>query len=77
MTTCEWQEKFSERLNGLLSERNMRPSQLASASGLSRSRISDYIHGRVMPNIFAVINMAYALDVQIGDLIDFDERVCD
>lgn len=75
MTQKEWQKKFSEKLTTILRDRGMKQSRLAEQSGLSDSRISDYIKMRSVPTIFAVMNMAYALDVNISDLVDFDERV--
>lgn len=75
MTQQEWREQFSNRLVDALKGSNINQSKLARDSGLSASRISDYINKRATPTIFAVINISYALNVSVSDLIDFDERI--
>ena len=72
-----WKKIFSDRLTNLLKERNMCQSDLAKASGLSRSRINDYISMKSVPTIFASINMAYALDITVEELIGCDSLVHD
>lgn len=75
MTQFEWQNIFADNLSSVLEEKGMNQSQLARDARLSASRISDYINKRAVPSVFAIINMAYALDMSIDELIDFDERV--
>jgi transcriptional regulator with XRE-family HTH domain len=75
MTQSEWKEIFGDNLVALLKERNMSRSELAKKTGLSTSRISDYINGYAAPSIFAAINMAYVLDLDVGEFIDFEEPV--
>ena len=77
VTQLEWREQFSKRLVDILRTQNVNQSKLARDSGLSASRISDYINKRAAPTIFAVINISYALNVSVSDLIDFDERIVD
>ena len=71
----EWKRKFRERLLNILEEKNMSQSELARKSGLSVSRISDYIKMKAVPTIFAVVNMADALDMKIEDLIGCDSLI--
>ena len=75
MTREEWKQIFSENLEAILREKGMSQRQLAIDSGVSAAMISDYINKRQIPGIPAAINMAYALDMDVGELIDFDERV--
>ena len=75
MTQHEWRETFADNLIDILQERGMSQAQLARDSGLSVSRISDYINMNATPTVFAVINMAYALDMEVSELIDFDARI--
>lgn len=75
MTQTEWKNIFGDNLAEILREKGMTQSQLAMDAELSVSRISDYINKRAVPTIFAIINIAYALDTDVGDLVDFDERV--
>lgn len=75
MTQREWQNIFADNLESILLEKGMNQSQLARDAELSVSRISDYINKRAVPSVFAIINMAYALDMSIDELVDFDERI--
>ncbi len=75
MTQREWQNIFADNLESILIEKGMNQSQLARDADLSVSRISDYVNKRAVPSVFAIINMAYALDMSIDELVDFDERV--
>lgn len=75
MTQHEWREIFSNNLIDILQERGMSQAQLARDSGLSVSRISDYINMNATPSVFAIINLAYALDMEVSELVDFDARI--
>ena len=75
MTQEEWKDIFGGNLLSILQERNMTQNELAKKTGLSSSRISDYIHGYSAPSVFAVINMAYVLGVDVGSFVDFEEFV--
>lgn len=75
MTQGEWKTEFSDNLVSLLREKGFSQNQLAKDSGVSIGMISDYVNKFAAPNIFAVINMAYSLDVDIDDLVDFGEMI--
>lgn len=75
MTQLDWRRTFSNNLVDILQEKGMSQSQLARDAGLSVSRISDYINMHATPTVFAIINMAYALDMDVSELIDFDDRI--
>lgn len=75
MTREEWKSIFADNLISALEERGMTQRDLAEDSGVAASTISDYISKRQMPNIAAAINIAYALDMDITELVDFDERI--
>ena len=75
MTQTEWKEIFGDNLVTILREKNMSQAQLAKKAGLSTSRVSDYINGNSTPTIFAIINMAYALEMDIGEFVDFEEYI--
>lgn len=53
----------------------MSQRELADASGLDESVISRYLRGHVMPSTRCLVNIAYALDCRIEDLIPCDELV--
>lgn len=75
MTRGEWKDIFGDNLNDLLQERGFSQRQLAKDSGISMGAISDYVNKFTAPSIFAVINMAYTLDIDIDELIDFGEPI--
>jgi transcriptional regulator with XRE-family HTH domain len=75
MTINEWKDIFGDNLVTLLRERRMTQNELAIESGLSTSMISDYINKRSVPGLPAVINIAYALDMPIDELVDFEEPI--
>ena len=75
MTREEWKDIFRNNLADILEEKGISQAQLARETNLSPSRVSDYLKGYVTPTIFAIINMAYALDMDVSELVDFDERI--
>lgn len=75
LTISEWQQKFSNNLCELMRTNNMTQYRLSKESGVSSGRLSEYINMRSLPNIFAIINIAYVFDVSIESLIDFGERI--
>lgn len=75
MTELEWLEIFSTNLRELLEEKRITQKGLAIASGLSEGAISYYIHGQKIPSLRAIINIAYALEISIDELIDFGDVI--
>ena len=75
MTQETWKRIFASNLNDILEDRGMSQRQLAIDSGISPAMISDYANAIRMPGLAAAINMAYALDMDVGELVDFDERI--
>ncbi len=75
MTQEKWKKIFASNLVDILNEKGMSQRQLARDSGVSVGMISEYINGVRMPGLATAINMAYALDMDVGELIDFDERI--
>lgn len=75
MTQAEWKDIFGDNLVAILKEKRMSQLELARASGVSTSAISDYIHKKAIPSLIAALNMAYVLDMSIEELVDFEEFV--
>ena len=75
MTIKEWSDSFSENLLELLTDRRMTRYELAQESGISAGSISAYINKRSLPSIKAVLNIAFALDVDVNELIDFGDTI--
>ena len=75
MTQDEWKFTFGENLDSILKDRNMSQKELAKMCDISQGMISDYINGFRAPNTFAIINIAYVLDVDIDELVDVGDYI--
>ena len=75
MTQAEWRNVFGNNLVAILQEKGMSQVELALDTGISTGRISEYINEKTTPSIYALINIAYALDMDVSELVDFDERI--
>lgn len=75
MSEQEWIEIFGDNLQSILEEYGLSQRDLADEIGVSESTISKYIHKKQMPNIKAIVNMVYALDIEFDDLIDFGSPI--
>lgn len=75
MTQADWKNIFGDNLACVLREKGMSQAQLARDSGVSTAMISEYINKQSIPGLMAVINIAYALDMCIDELVDFNERI--
>ena len=54
---------FSKRLTQTVKEKNISFASLSRASGISKARISQYIHGIYMPNFSAILSLSSALNI--------------
>lgn len=70
MNLKQWRYEFGENLEAMLREYPMTQSELAEATGLDKSTISNYISGKRAPSVQAILAIAYALDCTTDDLID-------
>lgn len=75
MSEQEWLNIFGDNLQEMLNEARMTQRDLAEDTGLSESSISNYINKQRIPTVRAIINIAYSLDCDIDELIDFGDRV--
>ena len=75
MAEAEWLDIFSNNLMDTLNEQGYSQEELAYETNLSQSTISKYINKKQMPSLKAIINIAYALDCSIDELIDFGEKI--
>lgn len=64
---------FGDNLRRLLKDRHMTELDLSRITGISNVLLSKYMRGKVMPSIYKVARIAYALDCSIDDLV-FDYR---
>jgi transcriptional regulator with XRE-family HTH domain len=75
MTITEWSSEFSENLVELMKDRRISQLELAQESGVSVGSISAYIHKTSLPGVKAMLNIAFALDVDVSELIDFGDTI--
>ena len=75
MSEIEWLDIFGDNLVERLEEANMTQKELAEEAMLADSTISQYIHKVRTPSIKAIINIAYALDCDVDELIDFGDII--
>lgn len=75
LSEIQWLRMFGDNLRYLLDEYHMTQKDLAEMTGLSEGTISKYINRTQMPTVRAIINISYALDESVDDLVDFGERI--
>lgn len=77
MTEVEWLDIFGDNLREIMSDKGYSQRELADATGLSECMISYYVNKRCIPSVRAIINMAYELNMDLNDFIDFGDRIFD
>lgn len=75
MSEMQWLNIFAGNLVDIMEERGYNQEQLAESSGVSQASISRYIRKKQMPNVKAIINIAYAMDCDVEELIDFGDTI--
>lgn len=75
MREIEFIDIFSDNLQYSMQYANMTQRELADASGIDESVISRYLRKQRMPSVRCLVNIAYALNCDIQDLIPCDELV--
>lgn len=71
----QWVESFKEELKYYMKERRLTQRELADCSRLAESTISKCLHGDKMPNARTINNIAYALNIDVGQLMDFGQLI--
>lgn len=61
---------WNNKVLDLMNERNINQKQLSKLSGIHESSISRYLHSGQKPRIDVVVNIAKALQVDTGYLLD-------
>lgn len=75
MSEQEWINIFGGNLAEIMAEQGYTQKDLAEDTGLSEASISNYVNKRRMPTVKAIINMAYVLDCDFNDFLDFGDRI--
>lgn len=71
----KWLNEFGDNLKDILKEKCMTQQELADECGVVKSVISSYINKNKMPSLKTAINMAYVLDIDIDELVDFGAMI--
>lgn len=75
MSELEWLDIFAGNLAEILWEIGMTQKELAELTGLSEGTISKYLTRQQMPGVKALVNIGYALNIDLNELIDFGDRI--
>lgn len=75
MQESTWLEIFGDNLADMLEEHNISQRDLAKAIGVSEATLSKYINKQQMPGVKAIVNIAYALDCDFDELLDFGSMI--
>ena len=69
MNKKEWLYDFITNLRSMMEKKHISQIELAEKSKLTRQTINNYINGRQYPSAIAIVNLAYALECDLGDLV--------
>ena len=75
MTEIELMQEIGDNIAYELRECGITQQELADDIGVSKSTISRYIKGEIMPSLKNIINMSFSLDCDIADLVNPDEPI--
>lgn len=75
MTEIELMQEIGDNIAYELRECGITQQELADEIGVSKSTISRYIKGEIMPSLKNIINMSFFLDCDIADLVNPDEPI--
>ena len=75
MTKKQWMREFANRILERLGDLDMSQGQLANLTGITQSNISSYLSCNSTPSAPRVCNIARALNLEPGYLLDFGEMV--
>ena len=75
MFEAEWMDIFADNLRDIMMEWGDDQTSLAEAAGITQAALSQYLSKKRMPNLRSIINLSYALDMTIDELIDFGDML--
>lgn len=65
---------FSDCLNDILIERNIAVKELSDTSGITDSRLYDFLSGNCVPSVQNAVKLANSLHCTLDYLFGFDEE---
>lgn len=75
MSEVEWMDIFADNLRDIMIEWGDDQTSLAEAAGITQASISRYLNKKQMPDLRSIINLSYALDMTVDELIDFGDML--
>lgn len=75
MTEKEWLLEFKDRLITSFLDYGGTQAELARDAGVSESILSYYMNGQRVPGVRTILNLSYALNVELSYLVDFGEPI--
>lgn len=75
MSREEFMQLFSENLRKKMKEAKMTRIKLSKKTGICIQSISNYTNMHTTPSIENLINISYALDCTIDELVDFGDTI--
>ena len=75
MTEVEWLDVFADKLSNLIQQRGYPIGDLADDSHLDRRTINRYLNKQCIPSTKAILNLAYVLDCDVSELMDFGDTI--
>ena len=71
----EWIDIFGDNLKDLMESKGMSRKEVAYEANLAVTTLSEYLNKRKAPSVRSIVNLAYALDCDVGELIDFGDMI--
>ena len=75
MSENEWLDIFADNLRDYIKESGLSQYELSEKTKISQTTISRYLNKQQMPSVKAVLNLSYALECDLYELIDFGEVI--
>ena len=75
MFEAEWLDIFADNLRDIMNDWGDTQTSLAEAAGITQTSVSRYLNKKQMPDLRSIINLSYALDMTIDELIDFGDML--
>lgn len=65
---------FAKRLEQIMIERNLYPTQVSKMTGIKRSTIYDYVQGNYQPTVYNIKRIAKGLSVSADWLLGLSDE---
>ena len=72
MTEQRWNQEFAKKLRYKLDSQGIDQRRLSNLSGISEAAISRYLAGTQTPKVYALTQIAKALNSSLYELIPFE-----